>query len=227
MGFPDGSGIEVVVERLDAREDPRAVHESRVLLSDEERDRAERFAFDRDRNRYILARSRLRRLIATRLGMEPTSIELTYGEQGKPALAPRHAGSDLCFNVSHSNDVVAYVFARRREVGIDVEAIRAMPDADSIATRYFSRAENEAYLALDPEDKLQGFFNCWTRKEAFVKALGEGLGYPLAQFDVSLAPGEPARILRFQGKPGNACGWHLDAFCPVPGYVGAVVVGEG
>jgi phosphopantetheinyl transferase len=88
---------------------------------------------------------------------------------------------------------------------------------------FFSRRENAAYQALDPRDKPIAFFNCWTRKEAFIKALGDGLYHPLDRFDVSLAPGEPARILRVDDTPGEACGWRLESFCPAPGFVAAVV----
>lgn len=214
--------IEVVVTRLDVRLE--AVCASAALLSDAERQRANRFAFDRDRRRFTFARARLRQLLAARLGMRPESVELTYGEHGKPSLARRCADSDLRFNVSHSDDVAVYAFALGREVGIDVETVRAIRDADHIAARFFSRRENEVYRVLDPRDKPLGFFNCWTRKEAFIKALGDGLYHPLDRFDVSLAPGEPAGILRVEGTPGDACGWALHSFLPGPGLIGAIVV---
>lgn len=214
--------IEVVVTRLDVGAE--AVRASAALLSDAERQRASRFAFDRDRRRFIVARAWLRRLLSARLGVRPETVELVYGANGKPALAQRFADSDLRFNVSHSDDVAVYAFAARREIGVDVEAIRVIRDADDIAGRFFSRHENEAYLALGPRDKPLGFFNCWTRKEAFIKALGDGLYHPLDAFDVSLTPGEPARILRVDDTPGADCGWSLDSFSPVSGFVAAVVI---
>jgi 4'-phosphopantetheinyl transferase len=218
--FANGA-IEIVVTRLDAW--PEAVCASATLLSDAERQRASRFAFDRDRRRFIVARARLRRLLSARLGVRPESVELVYGRYGKPALARRFADSDLCFNVSHSDDVAVYAFATGREIGIDVEAIRVIRDADDVAARFFSRRENQAYLALDPCDKLIGFLNCWTRKEAFIKALGDGLNYPLDRFDVSLAPGEPAKIFRVENT-WDDCGWALYSFSPGPGLIGAIVV---
>ena len=136
------------------------------------------------------------------------------------------AASDLRFNVSHSDDVAVYAFSTGREIGIDIESIRVIRDAEDIAARFFSRRENEAYLALDPRDRPLGFFNCWTRKEAFVKALGDGLYHPLDRFDVSLAPGEPAKILRVENTPGEDCGWTLHSFVPGPGLIGAVVCAE-
>jgi 4'-phosphopantetheinyl transferase len=212
---------EVVAARLDAG--PMAVGASSAMLSDSERRRAARLAFDRDRRRFVLARAELRRLLAARLGVRPRSIDLVYGPHGKPALGPGLAASGLRFNVSHRDDVAVYAFAWGREVGVDVEAVRLVHDADRIAARTFSRAEGAAYRALGPADRPLGFFRCWTRKEAFVKATGEGLSRPLGAFDVSLAPGEPARILRVGETPGDACGWGMEDFSPAPGYVGAVV----
>ncbi len=213
--------IQVVVARLDLGVE--AVRASAALLSDAERQRAARFARHRDRRRFIIARSRLRQLLGDRLDMRPESIELVYGQRGKPALARCFADSGLRFNVSHCNDVAVYAFSSGREIGIDVEAVRLMRDADDIAARFFSPREYEAYLALDPRDRPLGFFNCWTRKEAFIKALGDGLYHPLDRFDVSLAPEAPARILRVESTAGDRCGWCMESFSPVPGFVAAIV----
>jgi len=217
-----GEFIEIVVTRLDVG--PDAVRAAAELLSDGERQRATRFAFDRDRCRFVVARSRLRQLLGERLEVGPDALELAYGVRGKPALAGRFADSELRFNLSHCDDVAVYALSYGREVGIDVEAVRVVPDADAIAACMFSRAENEVYRALDARDKPVGFFNCWTRKEAFIKALGDGLSHPLDRFDVSLAPGDPPRILRVASTTGDACGWTLHAFPPGPGLIGAVVV---
>jgi 4'-phosphopantetheinyl transferase len=216
------SAVELVRVRLDA--EPMATDELARCLSDAERVRAGRFAFERDRCRFIAGRARLRHLLALRLGMRADLIQLDYGPRGKPRLAGGCAESDLRFNVSHCEDVALYAFASGREVGVDVEAVRELRDADAIAARFFSPRENRSYLALDPRDRPLGFFNCWTRKEAFIKALGEGLHYPLAGFDVSLAPGEPARILRVGETPGHDAGWCLESLLPEPGMVAAVVV---
>lgn len=213
--------IEVVVTRLN--EGPEAIRSSFALLSDAERQRAGRFAFERDRRRFTVARARLRQLLAMRLGIHPESVVLNYGAYGKPALEGLSAESDLRFNVSHCDDIAVYVFATGREVGVDVEYVRVMPDADDIAARFFSRHENKTYMALARRDKPQGFFNCWTRKEAFIKALGDGLSHPLDRFDVSLSPGELARILRVDGTPGEDCEWEIHSFVPWPGFIGAIV----
>ena len=217
--------VEVVSVPLTAA--PAAVGELAQCLSDEERGRASRFAFERDRRRFIVGRAWLRRLLASRLGLQPETVEIAYGPRGKPGLPPHLADSGLRFNVSHSEDVAVYAFTRNHEIGIDVEAVRAIEDADAIAERFFSARENSAYRALDPRDKPLGFFNCWTRKEAFIKAIGDGLFHPLDSFDVSLAPGDPARILRVDSTPGDSCGWQLESFSPVPGFVAAVVTEGG
>jgi 4'-phosphopantetheinyl transferase len=210
--------VDIAVRRLDLPLE--YVRRSATLLSDAEQRKANRFAFDRDRRRFIVARAWLRRLLAAKLGARPESIELKYGKYGKPFIC---GALDLRFNVSHADNVAVYAFARGREIGVDVERIRWIDDADAIASHYFSGRERGAYLALDPREKPLGFFNCWTRKEAFIKALGDGLHHPLHDFDVSLAPGETAKILRVRDMSGDDCGWRLSSFYPAAGFVAAVV----
>jgi len=213
---------ELVVHPLDIDAGPLA-----GLLSADERERAGRFAFGRDRRRYIVARARLRQLLGERLGAAPESLRFVYKPHGKPALARCPGQRDLRFNVSHCGEVAAYAFAEGREVGVDIEEVRELSDADDIAMRFFSRRERAAYMRLPVRERPQGFFNCWTRKEAFIKALGSGLSCPLDSFDVSFAPGRPARILRV-GRVGRVaasrCGWTLRSFVPGPGLVGAVAL---
>jgi 4'-phosphopantetheinyl transferase len=213
--------MEILVARLDAESDIRELLD---LLDDGERARASRFVFERDRRRFAVGRARLRQLLASRLDIAPAEVELVHGAHGKPALSRRFADSGLRFNVSHSGDVVVYAFSRDREIGVDVEAVRALRDGDALAARVFSPREYEAYRALAPVDRPLGFFNGWTRKEAFIKALGEGLSLALDCFDVSLAPGEEATLLRVDRTHGDACGWQLYSFVPLSGYVGAVVL---
>ena len=212
--------VEIVVTGLAV--EPAAVRASASLLSDAERERASRFAFPRDARRYIVGRARLRQLLAARLGMRPECVELTAGARGKPTLANPERDGDLRFNLSRRDEVAVYALAVGREVGIDVEAVRTIRDADAIAARWFSRCENDAYQALEPREKPLGFVNCWTRKEAFVKALGDGLSYGLDRFEVSLTPGEPAELLRVEHTSGADCGWSLDSFSPAAGYVAAI-----
>ena len=216
------NALEVIVTHLDVRRN--AVRAAVSLLSNVERERARRFAFERDRCRFVIARARLRQMLGARLDVAPESVQLVYGPYGKPALGPAFAGSGLRFNVSRCEDVVVYAFARDREIGVDVEKLRTMPDADDIVAQMFSLAENEAYFALSLRDRPLAFFQCWTRKEAFIKALGDGLHYPLDRFDVSLSPDEPARILRVERTAAGACPWTLHSFSPGAGLIGAVVV---
>ena len=215
--------IEIVVTGLAL--EPAAVRASASLLSAAERERARRFAFGRDARRFIVGRGRLRQLLGARLGVRPESVELVYGARGKPALANSGRNS-LRFNLSHRDDLAVYALSWGCDVGIDVEAIRPLPDADAVAARFFSRPEHAAYRALDPRDRPLGFFQCWTRKEAFIKALGDGLSHPLDSFDVSLAPGAPAEFLRVEAVPGDDRGWRLASFFPAAGFVAAVVAEE-
>ena len=201
----DGS-VEVVRVRLDA--ELAATDDLAQCLSEAERLRAGRFAFERDRRRFMVGRARLRHLLAQRLGARPDAVELDHGPWGKPRLAGGFAESDLRFNVSHCGDVALFAFSSRREIGVDVEAVRELPDADDIVERFFSPRERAAYRRLPPRERPRGFFACWTRKEAFIKALGSGLAYPLTEFDSTPAPK----------------GWSLRSFVPGPGLVGAVAV---
>lgn len=194
--------VEVVASRLDL--DPGAVDALAGWLHDDECRRAGRFRLARDRRRYVVARGLLRTLLAARLGTHPRSVELCCGAHGKPRLAPGSAG-DLRFNVSHTGDFALFAFSRGREVGVDVEAVLPMRDADAVARHFFSRSELRAYRALEPGAREAGFFTCWTRKEAYLKALGGGLQSPLSEFD---AP------------PG----WSLSSFSPAPGHTAALAV---
>jgi 4'-phosphopantetheinyl transferase len=195
------------------------------LLSEEERVRANRYCFLADRNRFILARGILRSLLAAYTGSSAAEIDFIYAGAGKPGL-DRPADTGLQFNLSHSHGFAAYAFARGRRLGIDVELVRAMRDADAIVERYFSPQELAAYRALPVDARQRGFFNGWVRKEAFVKALGAGLGHPLSEFSVSLAPSEPAR---FVGIPSDqaAAGWRLSELNFDPAYAAAVVADNG
>lgn len=216
----DGA-VEIVVAHLFARTEE--VSAAVAVLSEDERARADRFAFDRDRRRFIIARARLRHLLGARLETAAEAIEFSYGTQGKPSLR----GSDWRFNVSHCDDLAVFAFCRHHEVGIDVESVRSLEDADAIAARFFSPRENAEYRSLQPAHRPRGFFNCWTRKEAFIKATGDGLAHPLDAFDVTLTPDAPARIIRVGDPPGTACGWSLQSFIPAPGYAAAVVTHTG
>jgi 4'-phosphopantetheinyl transferase len=191
------------------------------LLSEEERERASRYRVDPARNAFILTRSTLRVLLGAYLGEPPRSIRLRFTQYGKPFLDP---GSDLHFNVSHTEGLALLAFARRRRIGIDVERIRSQPDALQLARRFFSEREQQQLESLPADKVAAAFLRCWTRKEAYIKARGEGLSLPLDQFDVSVEV-DPRRILvATRPDPDEARRWLLRDV-PVPShYVSAVGV---
>jgi 4'-phosphopantetheinyl transferase len=203
---------------------PEIVAELRALLSSDEIQRAERFRFDRHRRRFIVGRGALRSILGSYLGRSPAELEFEYGPKGKPSLAPSQGGDEFRFNLSHSSELGLYALARRQELGVDVEKLRPMPDAEQIAERFFSESERVALRAIPGEAKVDAFFNCWTRKEAYIKATGDGLSMPLDRFDVTLAPGEPAAMLRAEGGPDAALRWTLVHLDPAAGYVGALAI---
>jgi 4'-phosphopantetheinyl transferase len=191
------------------------------ILSIEEQSRAERFHFERDRRRYIVSQGHLRTLLGQYLRIAPEHIKFHRGTHGKPALKE---AENLKFNLSHSHELAIYAITQSREVGVDIEHIRSIPDATQIVKRFFSAQEQRTFFSLPPEKHLEAFFNCWTRKEAFIKAKGKGLYHPLDQFSVSLAPGEPARLLEIENDPQETARWSLRELLPAPGYVAALVV---
>ncbi len=191
------------------------------LLSADERERAERFRFDAHRRRFVVARGTLRRFLGAEIGRDPASLRFVLGPRGKPSLAD---APDLQFNVSHSVDLALVACTRGRRVGVDLEQVVPLDDLLGMARRTFSRAETAALEAIPEADRLLAFHLAWTRKEAFVKAVGDGLSFPLDSFDVSLAPGEPARILAIRDAERARESWslvHLDA---APGFAAALVV---
>ncbi len=216
----DGDAVEIVMTPLDVA--GAATREAATLLSADERLRASRFARARDRRRFTVARAELRRQLGARLAVPPATIEFAYGVHGKPRLAGGPARADLRFSVSHSGGVAALAFATGREIGVDIEVVRPVPEAGTIAARMCSPAEWRAWDSLAERHKLRGFLDWWTRKEAFLKARGDGLCHPLDAFDVSLAPDASACLLRVADSAGDGARWALHAFAPGPRHVGAV-----
>lgn len=211
---------DVHVWRVTLSQPPAVVARLAEYLADDERERAARFHFERHRTAFRVARGALRVLAARHVGCAPEALVFGYRERGKPYLrAP--VGDDLRFNVSHSGDVGLVAFARGREVGVDVEQRRTLSDLLSLARTSFSPGEFAALCRLAPDAHPDAFFACWSRKEAVIKATGEGIAQ-LAAFDVSLAPGEPARLLRTPGEPAGAR-WELHELPPIPGYAAALV----
>src|SRR5262245_40794838 len=177
------------------------------ILSSDERERMRRFHFERDRRCHLVARGLLRTLLGRYLGMAPDKLRFDYSPFGKPSLAAGLVQRPLQFNVSHAVEIVLIAIAAGRTLGIDVEHIRADIAVGEIAARFFSANEQGALATLAGDLQHGAFFDCWTRKEAYIKAIGEGLSLPLDQFDVSFLPGEPARLLATRPDPAEARRW--------------------
>ena len=193
------------------------------LLSEEERARADRFVFAQHKRRFIHGRGRLRQILAGYLGVAPETLAFDASAYGKPTLTVAPA---LHFNLSHSEDLAALGVSADAELGVDIEWIR--PLKEDIANRYFAPRECDALQALPAARQPRAFFECWTRKEAYIKASGEGLSLPLDSFEVAFGPGEEARFLRIDAPASQApADWRLHSFEPAPGCVGAIAAKTG
>jgi 4'-phosphopantetheinyl transferase len=213
-----GRDVHLWVARLEASENNFARAFS--WLSPDELKRAERFRFERHYRAFVLGRAVLRALVASYLRIAPTEASFTYGPKGKPALLD--APCPLSFNVSNSGDLAAYAFTLDCELGVDVEYRRRLVEIEGIARRFFAPDEVAELMGLSEGDRPEGFFNCWTRKEAYIKAVGEGLSVPLDSFQVTLQPGIAARMVALDGSTSAAERWTLRAFTPAPDYAGAI-----
>ncbi len=193
------------------------------LLAPEEIDRALRFHFQRDHDHFVIVRGVLRILLGAYIQIPPEQSRFQYSARGRPSLALDQADAMLDFNVSHSHELALLTFSRGRAVGIDLEYVRQDIAHEQIAEHFFSAQEVASLQALSDNLRATAFFNCWTRKEAFIKATGEGLSRPLDQFSMSLAPGEAARLLAIQGQPEELSKWFIQDLEPGPGYAAALV----
>jgi 4'-phosphopantetheinyl transferase len=191
-------------------------------LALDERSRAGRFYFRHDRERFIVARGILREILGRYLSRAPESLSFSYSSYGKPALVSESGAEAIRFNISHSHGTALYVVTRGRELGVDLELIRDGLEIEQIAERFFSRAEVSALCALPTQIRRRAFFLCWTRKEAYIKARGEGLSLPLDQFEVSLVPGEPAALMSAQRD--EAFRWSLRELFPAADYAAALAI---
>lgn len=219
---------EVHVWRASLDESQTEIDRFLHTLAADEQSRAARFHFQRDHERFIVAHGILRTILGFYLNRAPNSLSFCYGLHGKPALVVEPGGATICFNMSHSRGVALYAVSRGRKVGIDVESIRSLGDEhEKIVDRFFSRRETASLRALPTDLQNYAFFLCWTRKEAYIKARGEGLSLPLDQFDVSLIPGEPAALLSTRPDSDEAFRWNLRELDLTSGYVGALAVEGG
>jgi len=192
-------------------------------LSADEQERAARFHFRKDRECYRIAHGSLRLILGRYLDLAPAELHFGQTEFGKPFLTNSEA-SGLLFNMSHSGDFALIAVTHEREVGVDVEFMRDGFATDEVAENFFSVAEIYTLTGLEPHLRVRAFFNCWTRKEAYVKARGEGLSMPLDQFDVSLAPGVPATMLNNRLDEMETSRWTFHDLAVAPEYAGALAI---
>ena len=192
----------------------------KTILAEDELNRAARFYFEKDRRHYIAARGQLKILLGKYLDTNPAELDFKYNDHGKPF----YQRTGIQFNVSHSNKLGLIAFDPAKPVGVDIEWKR--PDFARLKTaqRFFSAGEVKELESLPKEQIHDAFFNGWTRKEAYIKALGKGLAIPLSKFQVSLAPGKPAALIETKHDPGQAEKWKLFAVKVPDGYAGAVMV---
>lgn len=216
------AGDDVHVWQASLDRAPEEVERLAATLMDDERARADRFRFDRDRRRFVVSRGVLRAILGHYLDGPPGRVRLAYGPHGKPALAASPSSSGLRFNLSHADELALYVVARDREVGIDVECVAAAPPTGM--TRFLSPREAAALHALPSSQQAAAFCAGWVRKEAYVKAKGVGLGLPLDRFDASLDPDQAIVLLRVDDDPEEGQRWSLWSVNPGPGYAAAVCV---
>lgn len=222
-GHPVPVPGEVHLWRVDQSAAGGDPEEALALLSAEERARRDRYRFERHRRRFALRRAALRRILAAYSGADPAAVAFRVSAHGKPELA-EPGDPPLRFNLSHSEELALVAVTADADLGVDIEVVRPLDAPEALARTVFSPAELGELLDLPAADRLAGFFNGWTRKEAWLKARGEGLIGDLEGFDVTLAPGREPRLLRVAGDPDEAARWRLVAFAPAPGAVAAVAL---
>ncbi len=199
-----------------------------ALLVPEEQEKARRFHFEKDRNHYTAARGFLRTILGRYLNLDPAKLRFSYNAFGKPGLASSINQIELCFNLAHSHGLALFAFNRGREIGIDLEYARSNIELEKIAERFFAPAEVASLRSLPEELRRKAFFNCWARKEAFIKARGLGLSLPLKQFVVTLAPGEEVELLAAEDDPQAPARWILRELDAAEGFAAAMAVeGKG
>jgi 4'-phosphopantetheinyl transferase len=218
------SGEAVHVWRLTIESLAGQVPQLAKLLSNNERSRANAFVHAKDRERFIISHGILRVLLGGYLEVAPGELQFSQGPYKKPCLDGHYAKNSLQFNLSHSQEYTLLAFTRQRQIGVDIEYMHPMPDMEQIAANTFSPHENRDLKNLSPQEKLAAFYTCWTRKEAFVKALGKGLFYPLNRFSVSIASEKRSCLLNIDNDPAEAARWTIVGLNIAEEYAAALAV---
>ena len=214
---------DVHVWRLSLEQTPEQTAASREVLSPDELERADRFLRAEHGSHFAASRGALRVLLGRYLSSEPGGLTFKYGERGKPPLR-NPPDSDIQFNLAHSAGLAIHAFSRGRCLGADIEGGDRRVRPEQIARRFFSPREVADLESLPPADRKQAFLRCWTRKEAYLKAIGSGLSGGLDGFSMSLRADEPARLLAVDGQPGEAERWRMQDLAPGKGYAAALCV---
>jgi 4'-phosphopantetheinyl transferase len=195
------------------------------LLSQDELNRAASFHFEKDRKRYICARGILRLLISVYTGINPAKIKFCYSEFGKPELEKEIYENTIQFNLAHSENAAVFGFIKNTHLGIDIEFLRPIANFLEIAKRYFSTKESRQLNYFSEEKRTEAFYNCWVKKEAVIKAIGEGLSFPLKDFTVSLDMNEETIDLKSESNVElNNRKIFLSGFKPENNLTGAVAL---
>jgi len=211
------------VWRMWLTEPEERIRSFRDLLTDSERQQADRFLFDEHRHRFTVGRAQLRRILGNYIDVAPEQVDFQYTNLGKPYFAEGVTDPHLEFNFTNSSDCALLAITYRTELGIDVERIREMTDMEGLARRYFAQPEIDVIVREPSEVRRQEyFFRCWTRKEAFLKAIGKGLTFPLGDVCVSVVDGDPVRIQWIKDREDETSRWELTHIMPSEGYVGAL-----
>lgn len=193
-------------------------------LSSDEMGRAGKFKFEKHRNRFIAGRGVLREILGEYLQAKAVTLRFDCSANGKPALAAEFASAGVHFNLAHSEDMALVAVTRVGPIGVDIECIRPVNEMDELVARFFSARETVLFQRLRPDEKAAAFFNLWTRKEALLKATGEGITRSLSLVEVSFLPGEPARLLAIAGDASRAAEWAVCELSPAPGFIGTFAI---
>jgi 4'-phosphopantetheinyl transferase len=222
--LPHLADQEVHVWSASLRTNTTVLQHCSKALSLDETERAAKFRFAQHQQRFVVGRSLLRHLIAGYLGIDPCAVQFEHGKHGKPRMVRDANGTDIHFNLAHSEDMALCGFSRIAPVGIDIEQVASIKEATALVARFFSPNEIRRFERLPPEEKSFAFYRLWTRKESLLKATGEGIGASLNKVEVSFLPNEPARVIAIGGDRGAARRWSLFDVSPMGPWMAALAI---